>query len=67
MGLGTARLGSNAQAGDSLTTALDLARDARGLLPREVDPIEARDIKIRPSSLRSMSFSNSRMRATRHG
>jgi integrase len=43
MGLGIARLGSHAQAGDSLTTARDLARDARDLLQRHVDPIDARD------------------------
>lgn len=43
MGLGIARLGSNAQAGDSLTTARDLARDARDLLQRGVDPIDERD------------------------
>ena len=45
MGLGVARLGSTAQAGDSLTTARDLARDARDLLQRDVDPIDARDGK----------------------
>jgi integrase len=43
MGLGVARLGSNAQAGDSVTTARDLARDARDLLQRGVDPIDERD------------------------
>jgi integrase len=43
MGLGVARLGSNAQAGDSLTTARDLARNARDLLQRDVDPIDERD------------------------
>ena len=43
MGLGVARLGSNAQAGDSITTARDLARDARDLLARGVDPIDERD------------------------
>ena len=43
MGLGVARLGSNAQAGDSLTTARDLARDARDLLQRNVDPIDERE------------------------
>jgi integrase len=43
MGLGVARLGSNAQAGDSITTARDLARNARDLLQREVDPIDERD------------------------
>ncbi len=43
MGLGIARLGSNAQVGDSLTTARDLARDARDLLQRGVDPIDERE------------------------
>ncbi len=43
MGLGVARLGSNAQAGESLTTARDLARDARDLLQRGVDPIDERE------------------------
>ena len=43
MGLGVARLGSNAQAGASLTTARDLASDARDLLQRGVDPIDERD------------------------
>ena len=43
MGLGVARLGSPAQAGDSLTTARDLAREARDLLQRGVDPIDERD------------------------
>ncbi len=43
MGLGLARRGSAAQAGDSLTTARDLARDARDLLARGVDPIDERD------------------------
>ena len=43
MGLGVARRGSNAQAGDSLTTARDLARNARDLLQRDVDPIDERD------------------------
>ena len=43
MGLGMARLGSNAQAGDSVTTARDLARSARDLLQRDVDPIDERD------------------------
>ena len=33
MGLGAARLGSNAQAGNSLTTARDLARDRRARPP----------------------------------
>jgi integrase len=43
MGLGVARLGSHAQAGDSVTTARDLARDARDLLQRGTDPIDERD------------------------
>lgn len=43
MGLGIARRGSNAQAGDSITTARDLARDARDLLQRNVDPIDERE------------------------
>ncbi len=43
MGLGIARRGSTAQAGDSVTTARDLARDARDLLARNVDPIDERD------------------------
>jgi integrase len=43
MGLGVARRGSGAQAGDSVTTARDLARDARDLLARGVDPIDERD------------------------
>lgn len=45
MGLGIARRGSPAQAGDSLTTARDLARDARDLLQRGTDPIDDRDAK----------------------
>jgi len=43
MGLGIARLGSPAQIGDSVTTACDLARNARDLLQRDVDPIDERD------------------------
>ena len=43
MGLGIARRGSAAQAGEGLTTARDLARDARDLLARRVDPIDERD------------------------
>ncbi len=43
MGLGVARLGSNAQAGDSVATARDLARVARDLLQRGVGPIDERD------------------------
>jgi hypothetical protein len=43
MGLGPARRGSAAQAGDSLTTARDLAHAARDLLQRGVDPIDERE------------------------
>lgn len=43
MGLGVVRRGSVAQAGESLTSARTLAHDARGLLQRDVDPIEDRD------------------------
>ena len=45
MGLGIARRGSAAQAGDSLTAARDLARDARDLLQRGTDPIDERDAR----------------------
>ena len=45
MGLGVAHRGSTAQAGDAITLARDLARDARDLLQRDVDPIDARDGK----------------------
>jgi len=45
MGLGVARLGSNAQAGESLTTARDLARGARDLLQRGIDPIDEREAR----------------------
>ena len=45
MGLGIARRGSAAQAGDSVTAARDLARDARDLLARGVDPIDERDAR----------------------
>ena len=45
MGLGIARRGSAAQAGDSLTAARDLARDARDLLQRGIDPIDERDAR----------------------
>ena len=45
MGLGIARRGSAAQAGDSLTAARSLARDARDLLQRGVDPIDERDAR----------------------
>jgi integrase len=43
MGMGVVRRGSPAQAGDSLTAARRLAHEARELLQREVDPIDARD------------------------
>ena len=45
MGLGIARRGSATQAGDSLTAARDLARDARDLLQRGADPIDERDAR----------------------
>jgi len=45
MGLGVARIGSSSQVGDSVTTARDLARDARDLLQRGVDPIDERDVR----------------------
>lgn len=43
MGLGVCFRGSAAQAGESLTTARRLAHEARELLSRGVDPIDARD------------------------
>lgn len=43
MGLGIARRGSAAQAGDALTLARRLAHEARELLQRGVDPIDERD------------------------
>ena len=43
MGLGVARRGSSAQAGDALTLARRLAHEAREQLQRGVDPIDARD------------------------
>jgi len=43
MGLGVARRGSAAQAGDALTLARRLAHEARELLQRGVDPIDERD------------------------
>jgi integrase len=43
MGLGVARLGSNAQAGDSLVNARKNAGKARDLLERGIDPIDERD------------------------
>jgi integrase len=43
MGLGVARRGSLAQAGDSLTIARKLARDARDQLQAGVDPIDSRE------------------------
>jgi hypothetical protein len=45
MGLGIARRGSKAQAGDSLTLARRLAHDARELLAKDVDPIDERDVR----------------------
>lgn len=45
MGLGIARRGSAAQTGDSLSGARELAHEARELLKRGVDPIDARDGK----------------------
>ena len=43
MGLGVARRGSPAQAGDSLTGARELAHDACELLKRGADPIDDRE------------------------
>lgn len=43
MGLGVARRGSGQQAGDALTTARRLAHEARDLLARGLDPLEARE------------------------
>ena len=43
MGLGVARRGSSAQAGDSLTTARRQAHEARDQLTHEIDPIDDRD------------------------
>lgn len=45
MGLGVARRGSLAQAGDSLSGARELAHDAREQLKRGVDPIDDRERK----------------------
>ena len=45
MGLGIARLGSNAQAGDSVTIARTMAHDAREMLLRGTDPIDDRDAR----------------------
>jgi hypothetical protein len=45
MGLGVARRGSTAQAGDALTLARGLAHGAREQLAQDVDPIDARDGK----------------------
>ena len=45
MGLGVARRGSAAQAGDGLTLARSLAHTAREQLALDVDPIDARDVK----------------------
>lgn len=45
MGLGVARRGSAAQAGDGLTLARGLAHNAREQLALDVDPIDARDGK----------------------
>lgn len=42
MGFGTAHRASLAQAGDSLVTARDLAHEARDLLKRGVDPLDAK-------------------------
>jgi integrase len=43
MGFGAAHRGSAAQAGQSLTSARELAAHARALLQRGIDPIEERD------------------------
>jgi integrase len=43
MGLGVCHRGSVAQAGESLTSARRAAHDARDLLARNVDPLDARD------------------------
>jgi integrase len=43
MGLGVCHRGSTAQAGDSLTTARRAAHDARELLTRGTDPLDAKD------------------------
>ena len=43
MGLGVARRGSTAQAGDALTLARGLAHKAREQLALNIDPIDARD------------------------
>ena len=43
MGLGVARRGNATQAGDSITTARKLAHEAREMLQRGTDPIDARD------------------------
>jgi integrase len=45
MALGVARLGTNAQAGDSVTIARTLAHEARELLLRGTDPIDDRDAR----------------------
>lgn len=45
MGLGVARRGSTAQAGDALTLARGLAHSAREQLAQDIDPIDARDGK----------------------
>jgi integrase len=49
MGLGAAHLGNAKLAGDSLTTARDLAHAARNDLARGVDPIDAR-VRLRDES-----------------
>lgn len=46
MGLGIAHRASGKQAGESLTTARELAHNARELLRRDVDPIDERDARI---------------------
>lgn len=45
MGLGVARRGSTAQAGDALTLARGLAHAAREQLTQDIDPIDSRDGK----------------------
>jgi integrase len=51
MGLGPAHRGSLAQAGQTLAAARDAADEARKLLGRSVDPLEARDARRKAEAL----------------
>lgn len=62
MGLGVARRGSPAQAGDSLTGARDAAHKAREQLRQSVDPLDARDAMREAAKLDAAARKDERRR-----